>query len=151
MRLGLLIAVVAGLSWPGTGRAAPTPAPSVTARCQRVASPGRVLCEVETEVQSGELAWADTVVLSTPAFAKPLRARVGPSEASARTPRRLRLPVALVATATGDGTVVFGARGVACSDQGNCEAFRIESRAELHVGPESPSEANPRFAETPGS
>ncbi|MEZ4374910.1 MAG: hypothetical protein R3B07_29130 [Polyangiaceae bacterium] len=130
-------AVALCLSWSGAGNAADQVAATVTARCQRVAAPGRVLCEVETEVPAGKLEWADAVVLSTPEFAKPLRARVGPNEASARTPRRLRLPVALVATATGDGVVVFGARGVACSDAGHCEAFRIESRAELHVGPET--------------
>ncbi|MCB9586299.1 MAG: hypothetical protein H6718_12925 [Polyangiaceae bacterium] len=134
------------LFWSGSSNAAGTDnstgseiVPTVSARCQRVAAPGRVLCEVETELPSGKLEWGDAVVVSTPEFAKPLRARVGPNEASARTPRRLRLPVALVATATGDGMVVFGARGVACSDAGHCEAFRIESRAELHVGPENPA------------
>lgn len=136
----MLMCLALGLLWSGSGRATPAVGKAtVTSRCQRVAAPGRVLCEVETEVSSGELAWADVVVLGTPDFARPLRARVGPKEATAQTSRRLRLPVALVATATGDGTVVFGARGVACSDAGHCEAFRIESRAELHVGPESPT------------
>lgn len=154
VRIGLLVAAglgspAAALAQPGlepglaaarplAGEADAQPVAAVTARCQRVAAPGRVLCEVEAEVTAGKLAWADVVVLQTPDFAKPLRARVAVSEATTRTQRRVRLPVALVATHDGHGEVRFAARGVTCNAAGACAPFRHQVSAALHVGPDAP-------------
>ncbi len=110
------------------------PAPTVTARCQPTLTPGRVLCEVEAEVSAGRLSWADAVVVSSPDFARPLRGRVGPSEATARTPRRVRLPVALVATHEGSGELRLRSRVVSCTDDERCTPFERSVSATVQVG-----------------
>jgi hypothetical protein len=86
----------------------------VSASCERKATKGRVLCDVELEAAAARIAWADVVVTSAPAFAPPLRSRIGLGDARARTERRVRLPVALVATSLGRGTVAMRARAVLC-------------------------------------
>jgi hypothetical protein len=86
----------------------------VTASCERRATKGRVLCDVDLEAAEGRIAWADAVVTEAPAFAPPLRSRVGIADARSRTERRVRLPVAFVATAQGRGTIALRARAVLC-------------------------------------
>ncbi|MBX3181305.1 MAG: hypothetical protein KIT72_14495 [Polyangiaceae bacterium] len=110
------------------------PAPTVTARCQPTLTPGRVLCEVEAEVSAGRLSWADAVVVSSPDFARPLRGRVGPSEATARTPRRVRLPIALVATGEGTGELRLRSRVISCTDDARCAPFQRSVSASVRVG-----------------
>jgi len=83
--------------------------------CRREAAPGRVLCELEVEVARGRLAWADALVVKTPELARSLRSRVGPGSATGGTPRRLRLPLVLAATATVDGELQVRARWVSCT------------------------------------
>lgn len=110
----------------------------VSAICERKAAKGRVTCEVELEVATGRVAWADVVVVSAPAFAPPLRSRVGMGDARARTERRVRIPVAFIATGTGRGAVVLRARAAVCeASAGGSETCRPgtgEARAELVVG-----------------
>jgi hypothetical protein len=107
--LAVLLVLVSG----GDVRAE-TSAVEVRLGCRREATPGRVLCELELEVADGRLAWGDALVVRAPDFARPLRARVGPNNAAARSPRRLRLPLALAATSAGKGELAVRARLVHC-------------------------------------
>jgi hypothetical protein len=122
------------------GAAAPVsaePAMTVTASCERKPAKGRVTCEVELEAV-GRIAWADVLVTAAPSFAPPLRSRVSMAEARVRTDKRVRIPVSLVATATGRGTVEMRGRATVCErPEGAGETCRPVSSAvtaELVVG-----------------
>jgi hypothetical protein len=109
----------------------------VTASCEHRATKGRVLCDVELEVPAGRIAWADVVVTAVPPFAAPLRSRVALSDARTRTDRRVRIPVALVATSLGRGAVTVRGRAVVCtpSERGeSCSPRNAAATAELLVG-----------------
>jgi hypothetical protein len=135
--LGVGLYLVEGV---GTLAAAPLPpSPDFSARlqCQRRSTPGRVLCEAELEVNSGVLRWGDVLVLDAPEFARPLRARVGPSALFMQSERRQRLQLALAATHDGTGSLKVRARGVVCPDASgqNCRAVSHELSASVLVGP----------------
>ena len=125
--------------------AAPPPEPprpsatelSVRLSCQRRPTPGRVLCEAELEVDRGLLRWADVLVVRAPEFARPLRARVGPSGLFMKTERRQRLQLALAATEPGTGQLEVRARAVVCPDASgtSCRALSRLSTAAVAVGP----------------
>jgi hypothetical protein len=111
----------------------------VVASCERKATKGRVICDVELEAANARIAWADVVVIGAPAFAPPLRSRVGITDARSRTDRRVRLPVALIATSQGRGTVSMRARAVLCTVTApgaseTCRAATKEVSTELVVG-----------------
>jgi hypothetical protein len=106
--------------------------------CQPEAAPGRVLCELEVEVDGGRLEWADVLVVQAPRFARPLRSRVGPRQALSRSEHGMRLPIALVATESGDGRVTVLARAVECdpaSGARSCLSLVARTSAPIHVGP----------------
>lgn len=106
--------------------------------CQPVAAPGRVLCELEVEVERGRLQWADVLVVRSPSFARPLRSRVGPRQALSRSERRMGLPIALVATKSGDGRLEVLARAVECTRTrgvDSCLPLTTRTSASIHVGP----------------
>lgn len=105
--------------------------------CQPRPTPGRVLCEAELEVETGVLRWADVLVLEAPAFAPPLRARVGPSELFMKSDRRQRLQLSLAATQEGAGVVKIRARAVHCPDASgrSCLPVVREASARVSVGP----------------
>jgi hypothetical protein len=110
-----------------------------TASCERKATRGRVICDVELESAAARIAWADVVVIEAPAFAPPLRSRVGMADARSRTEHRVRLPVALIATSLGHGTVKMRARAVLClpGEGGAAETCRPGTKdvsAEIVVG-----------------
>lgn len=112
----------------------------LTLNCQQRASRGRVSCELEVDALSRSVSWADLVVVQAPDFARPLRSRVGPNEASHKSERRIRLPIALVATATGRAELVVRGRAVLCESAGTppksvCVPAVREARAEVFVGP----------------
>lgn len=115
-----------------------SPGLAVTASCERKPSKGRVTCEVEIEADAGRIVWADVVVTRAPPFAPPLRARVSMTEARSRTGRRIRIPVSLVATTTGRGTVNLRARATLCegteAGDGPCRPATRDVAAELVVG-----------------
>lgn len=104
--------------------------------CQPRPTPGRVLCEAELEVETGMLRWADVLVLKAPAFAPPLRARVGPGALSKKSDQRQRLQLALAATEPGTGTLEIRARAVHCPDGSgrNCRPLVGEASASVSVG-----------------
>jgi hypothetical protein len=113
--------------------------PELSARlvCPRRPGPGRVVCEAEIELDAGVLAWADVLVLESPAFAPPLRSRVGPSALHMKSEQRQRLQMALAATAPGSGTLRARARAVACPDATlrGCQPIVREMQAKVEVGP----------------
>jgi hypothetical protein len=109
-----------------------------TLSCAHRSSPGRVVCELELEVTSGSLVWADLVVVEAPDFAPPLRSRVGPGEARATTNDRIRLPVALVAHEEGTGRLAVRGRAVRCSESESgrtCVPESLVTTARVVVGP----------------
>lgn len=132
----------AGMVVAGLLLAAPCPAEgaslAATASCERRATKGRVVCEVEMEAPEGRISWADVLVVRAPAFAPPLRTRLGAGDVRARTDRRVRIPVAFVATTLGQGEVTFRARAVLCrAGTGGTERCVSEARevsVELVVG-----------------
>lgn len=133
-----LSAVVAFLAL-GPTAADVVPRLDVAASCERKASKGRVLCDVEFEIQEGRIAWADVVVVRAPPFARPLRSRVGVLDARSRTERRVHIPVAFVARDQGIGTVAFRGRAVVCSagaSHESCSPVAHEVAVELKVGPD---------------
>jgi hypothetical protein len=122
------------------------PAPSLGASADELSArlvcpprpgPGRVVCEVELEVETGALAWADVLVTEAPSFAAPLRARVGPSALFMKTEQRWRLQLALAATRAGAGRLRVRARAVWCSREGTraCRPVAREAEASVQVGP----------------
>ncbi len=113
------------------------PASPASARlsCRPEAGPGRVLCELEVEASRAfRLSWADGLVVRSPDFASPLRSRVGRSQVSARTPTRLRLPIALAATGAGQGELEVSARWVVCRAEAACESGQTLTKAGVRVG-----------------
>jgi hypothetical protein len=131
--LVLCVVAFAALA-PRPARAA---APLVRLSCRPAAAPGRVSCELEIEVAEGRLAWADALVVRAPPFARPLRARVSPRQASQRLDRRVRLPISLAATASGKGTLEVKARSVVCLRTGRaerCTPHLEQVTADVEVG-----------------
>jgi hypothetical protein len=125
------------LAFAGLGAAPPPAELSVRLECQRRPTAGRVLCEAELEVDRGALRWADVLVVRAPDFARPLRARVGPSALFMKTERRQRLQLALAATELGQGQLAVRVRAVVCADASgaSCRALSREGEARVSVGP----------------
>lgn len=135
LRRWVWIAALLALPAPSLG----APADELSARlvCPSRPGPGRVVCEVELEVEAGSLAWADVLVTEAPPFAAPLRARVGPSALFMKTEQRWRLQLALAATHAGSGRLRVRARAVWCSEAGAraCRPVAREAEASVQVGP----------------
>jgi hypothetical protein len=92
-------------------------ASSAVLTCDHVDGPGRVRCDIEARVSSGNtIAWGDVVILQTPGFLVPLRGRIGPHEATLQRDDLWRWPFALVARTTGTGKVDARVRLVVCQD-----------------------------------
>ena len=136
-RAGCIGALLASLTQAAALGAAAPPELSARLECQRRPTPGRVLCEAELELSSGVLRWADVLVVAAPDFARPLRARVGPSALFMKTERRQRLQLALAATAVGEGSLRVRARAVAGPDSTgrDCRPQVREIEASVSVGP----------------
>jgi hypothetical protein len=84
-------------------------------RCEHVEVPGRVRCEVEAHVASGEsIAVGDVVIVRTPTFIGALRGRIGPHDATTREPEVWRWSLALAAREKGTGDVEARVRLVVC-------------------------------------
>jgi hypothetical protein len=129
--------IAALIALPAPSRGAPPDELSVRLVCPSRPGPGRVVCEVELEVEAGSLAWADVLVTEAPPFAAPLRARVGPSALFMKTEQRWRLQLALAATRAGAGRLRVRARAVWCSDAGArpCSPLARDAEASVQVGP----------------
>jgi hypothetical protein len=140
-RFGSLASAVLGLaavtSAPAPVRATPAAELAVHLVCPQRPGPGRLVCEAELEVDVGSLAWADVLVIAAPAFARPLRSRVGPSAIVMASDQRQRLQLALAATAPGSGELRVRARAVVCADTEarSCRPAVREAVARVLVGP----------------
>jgi hypothetical protein len=112
--------------------------PAVTLRCPPSQGTGRVRCTVEALAKpSTTLSWADVVILSTPAFATPLRGRLAPDDAIDQTPDRWRWEFALAARTRGHGDVTVRVRAVLCTEQDGgraCAPWHRDITASLIVG-----------------
>jgi hypothetical protein len=103
--------------------------------CRREVSPGRVQCELVVTAVRGRLVWADALVVGVPDFTRPLRSRIGPTQALRRSERAYTLPVSLAATKSGRGELRVEARAVVCVTKTNgCTPFTKVSVAEVEVG-----------------
>ena len=83
------------------------------------------------------IAWGDVVLLASPAFLTPLRARIGPHDATIRASSTWRWEFALAARTTGSGDVVGRARLVVCRDK-TCLPREIPLVGHVVIGPEAP-------------
>lgn len=137
MRSGAWLVTLAVALVTGLGSAENDPGPEARLGCGKEAAPGRVLCELELEVTSGRIGWADALVTSSPGFARPLRSRVAGGATS--TPRRIRIQLALAATERGSGKLRVLARSVVCrpapGEAGEaCDAYVRPVEATVVVG-----------------
>ncbi len=135
-RVAVVVAALVAL-----GVASPSPSvadePRATAAitCPRAPEPGRVRCEVEAKPPPGGaiVKWADAVLVSAPAFVTPLRARVGPSDATTHEDSVWRWAIALAARTRGSGEIEARVRVVTCIHEA-CVRTEIAVHATLVVG-----------------
>jgi|HubBroStandDraft_2_1064218.scaffolds.fasta_scaffold23908_3 hypothetical protein len=107
--------------------------------CEPATRPGRVRCDATAYVGTDEsIAWGDVVLLETPPFISVLRGRIGPHDATMRTPTTWRWEFALVARAVGDGEVVGRARLVVCRDK-TCSPREVPLVGHVVIGAEASS------------
>jgi hypothetical protein len=105
-----------------------------TMTCERVDGPGRVRCDVEARVPSGEsIAWGDVVLVKTPTFVGALRGRIGPHDATTREADLWRWALALVAREKGSGDVEGRVRLVVCRE-GHCAPRELPLVGHVEVG-----------------
>jgi hypothetical protein len=108
--------------------------PVAVMTCDHVDGPGRVRCDVEARVASGDsIAWGDVVLVKTPEFLVPLRGRIGPHEATVHNDDLWRWPFALLARTAGSGQVDARVRIVVCRGKG-CEPREIAVQGRVVVG-----------------
>src|SRR5580658_677942 len=111
--------------------------------CEPAPRPGRVRCEARVYAAEGEsITWGDVVLLEIPPFLSALRGRVGPHDATVRTPATWRWEFALVARATGKGDVVGRARLVVCRAK-TCLPRELPLVGHVAIGAE-PASSPPR-------
>jgi hypothetical protein len=109
--------VMAGRALGDDAGAASTTAATMT--CERVDAPGRVRCDVEARVATGEsIEWGDVVIAKTPPFLGALRGRIGPHDTTAREAGLWHWALALVARERGSGDVEARVRLVVCKSPG---------------------------------
>jgi hypothetical protein len=95
---------------------------------------GRVRCTIDAEARPHRaMTWADVVVISTPAFATPLRGRLAPEDAIDQTRERWRWEFALGARTRGRGDVTVRVRAIVCV-QNTCKPWQRDATAQLVVG-----------------
>ncbi len=133
--LSTLVALAGGIETGGSARAeGDAGAAQATMTCERAATPGRVRCEVEARVGSGEsIAWGDVVLIRMPPFATALRGRIGPHDASVREAHLWRWAFAVVARENGSGPIEGRVRVVVCRDQ-TCATREVPVVGTMTVG-----------------
>jgi hypothetical protein len=86
--------------------------------CERIATPGRVRCEVSARVEGAEtISWGDVVLVQVPSFTEALRGRIGPGDATVKDPSLWRWALALVARSKGRGELKGRVRLVVCQNK----------------------------------
>ncbi|MGH7285702.1 MAG: hypothetical protein ACRELY_29640 [Polyangiaceae bacterium] len=101
--------------------------------CEHVGVAGRVRCDVEAQVDDGRIAWSDAQILDMPKFAIALKGRIGPDDATVKTPLRWRFAFGVVAKETGSGSISVRVRAVRCREN-TCEALTTTVSTLLQVG-----------------
>jgi hypothetical protein len=110
--------------------------PPATLTCTHVSTPGRVHCYVDAQVAPGEsIAWGDVVLVHAPDFISVLRGRIGPHDATTRSPSAWRWEFALVAHGKGAGQVEGRARLVVCRDS-TCLPRELPVAGRVVIGPD---------------
>jgi hypothetical protein len=105
-----------------------------TMTCERVDAPGRVRCDVEARVASGEsISWGDVAITKTPPFVAPLRGRIGPHDATTHDADVWRWALALVAREKGSGDVEATVRVVVCKGEA-CTPREVPVKGRVVVG-----------------
>jgi len=124
------VALALGLLSAPVSAAAPL---SASLTCERRSEPGRVLCALRlTAAADHEIEWADALIVSAPSFAPPLRSRVAGRLAGRSA--TAEIPLALVATSSGDGTLRVRGRALVCgTGAARARCVPAESQAELSV------------------
>lgn len=110
---------------------------NVQLTCPERQGSGRVVCEVAVDglPPNSELVWADALVVKTPAFVKPLRARVA-APVFPRGSQSGEWSIAFVAEEVGRAEVTVQGRAVVCAtDRGfrRCQARERNATAEIVV------------------
>lgn len=127
--------VLALVLLPNAVSAAPGPVVA-KAQCERLGTPGRVRCELELRVESGAtIRWGDIEVLKAPPFARALKGRIGPNDATTREDEVWRWSFALVAREPGAGDLELRVRAVICRLD-RCEPLQLPAVARVQVGTE---------------
>jgi hypothetical protein len=117
-----------------SGRSQPQGTLRADMSCERIDAPGRIRCEVEARVASGEsIATGDVIIVRTPPFIMALRGRIGPNEATTREADLWRWAFAVAARERGSGDVEARARVVVCHS-GVCEPRQARVAAHVVVG-----------------
>ncbi len=101
--------------------------------CEHIGVAGRVRCDIEAQVDDGRIAWSDAQILEMPKFAIALKGRIGPDDATVKTPLRWRFAFGVVAKETGSGSISVRVRAVRCRENA-CEALTTTVSAPLVVG-----------------
>ena len=108
----------------------------VRLRCDRALVPGRVRCAVSLSVPRGfRLSWVDALVVSSPPFARPLRARI-PLRRLTGMDSHAEVLLALLAREAGRGMLTVRGRAVVCPRQGDavCRPASSQASLEFSVG-----------------
>ncbi len=111
-RIGLLV-----LSLLAVSQLAAAEAPSFDAsmKCAAAAGPGRVHCDAEVHPPPGaRISWADLVIVESPTYVAPLKARIPPSDATESRDDTWRWAFAVVAKSRGKGDLKARTRVVIC-------------------------------------
>jgi len=106
----------------------------VALRCPASQGTGRVRCTIDADaIGNRAITWADVVIVSTPAFATPLRGRLAPEDAIDQARDRWRWEFALAARTRGRGDVTVRVRAIVCV-QNACKPWHRDVTATLVVG-----------------
>ncbi len=134
------VAMIAFAAWLCASTApADTLALEARLSCDPVLGPGRVRCALEiTPPPATRLSWADALVVTAPAFARPLRVRV--HRAALPESGKVEILLALMASGPGSGQLSVRARGVVCPLEprgGRCRPLAKTVSIEFSVGTRS--------------
>ncbi len=130
--LAVLVGLVCGDAR-GQTQAAGTPPLRAQLVCERLGVPGRVKCDVEAQIDDGRITWADAEIIEMPAFAIALKGRIGPDDATVKTPLRWRFAFGVVTKENGSGSISVRVRAVRCRER-TCEALSTTVVGALVVG-----------------
>jgi hypothetical protein len=129
-----LAGITAALALPAA-RASDDAGAGVALVCETVPAPGRVRCSVDARVGPDEkITWGDVVLVAAPPFVSPLRARIGPHDATVRDAGAWQWAFALVAKSAGRGLVEGRVRLVVCRGD-RCQPREVPVSGSIAVGP----------------